>query len=274
MSKSTASHPNLPESNSLDSNSSDHDSLKTNNTEASPNQFEGQYHLANKVAVITGGGKGLGKAIAHHLLSHGMKVAICGRTASTIKETVEAFEARFPGQIFGAVYDVAKSQQVNDFIKGVKAKFGAIHVLINNSGFGKDTLIHETSESDWDDVMDTNVKGAYLMIKAVVPNMIEMKEGYVLNIASQAALNGYANAGVYCASKFAMLGLAKALQEEVREYGIHVHTLNPALIQSQKTADEPIDDGLIQNEDLARTITFLLQQPRRLKIDNIGMWGF
>lgn len=104
--------------------------------------------------------------------------------------------------------------------------------------------------------------------------MIDNCEGYIINIASQAALNGYANAGVYCAPKFAMLGLGKALQEEVRPYGIHVHSLNPALIQSQKTEEEAIDNGLIQNEGLANTITFLLQQPRRLKIDNIGMWGF
>lgn len=122
--------------------------------------------------------------------------------------------------------------------------------------------------------MDTNVKGTFLMCKNVVPNMIKQKEGYVVNIASQAALNGYANAGVYCASKFAMVGLGKALQEEVREYGIHVHSLNPALIQSQKTPKEKIDSGLIQNDDLADMLVYLLRQPRRLKIDNIGMWGF
>lgn len=146
--------------------------------------------------------------------------------------------------------------------------------IINNSGFGKDTLVWETSEEDWDDVMDTNVKGAFLMSKAVLPKMIENSEGFIINIASQAALNGYANAGVYCASKFAMVGLGKALQEEVKPYGIHVHSLNPALIQSQKTEEEAIDPGLIQNQDLADALLFLLTQPRRLKIDNIGMWGF
>ena len=104
--------------------------------------------------------------------------------------------------------------------------------------------------------------------------MIDNKEGYIINIASQAALNGYANAGVYCASKFAMVGLGKALQEEVRPYGIHVHSLNPALIQSQKTETEKVDSGLIQNEDLGKMVVYLLSQPRRLKIDNIGLWGF
>lgn len=237
-------------------------------------QFEGQYKLANKTAIVTGGGKGLGKSITKMLLAQGMNVAICGRTESTITAALKEFNLLYPGQIYGECCDVSNSQQVENFAANVLNKFSGVHVLINNSGFGKESLIWQTTESDWDEVMNTNVKGAYLMCKALVPAMIENKEGYILNIASQAALNGYANAGVYCASKFAMLGLGKALQEEVREYGIHAHSLNPALIQSQISQGEAIDKGLVQNEDIARMAVYLLQQPRRLKIDNIGMWGF
>ncbi|WP_334018787.1 SDR family oxidoreductase [Alteromonas sp. S015] len=232
------------------------------------------YTLAGKTAIVTGGGKGLGKTIAHFLLEAGMKIAICGRTEITIKQTVEQFDELFPGNVVGQVCDVSKSADVASFVRKVKDAFGELHVLINNSGFGKETLVWETSEDDWDEVMDTNVKGSFLMCKEVVPHMINNNEGYIINIASQAALNGYANAGVYCASKFAMVGLGKALQEEVRPYGIHVHSLNPALIQSQKTKTEQVDDGLIQNEDLGNMVVYLLSQPRRLKIDNIGLWGF
>ena len=232
------------------------------------------YSLAGKTAIVTGGGKGLGKTIAYCLLEAGMNVAICGRTENTIKQTVEQFDALFPGKVVGQVCDVSKSADVASFVRKVKDTFGELHVLINNSGFGKETLIWETSEDDWDEVMDTNVKGTFLMSKEVVPHMINNKEGYIINIASQAALNGYANAGVYCASKFAMVGLGKALQEEVRPYGIHVHSLNPALIQSQKAETEKVDDGLIQNEDLGNMVVYLLSQPRRLKIDNIGLWGY
>lgn len=232
------------------------------------------YSLADKVAIVTGGGKGLGKTITRYLLENGMKVAICSRNPDTIQRTVEDLERSFPGRIFGRDCDVSRADQVEQFVHRVGDLFGDIRVLINNSGFGKDTRVWETSEADWDAVMDTNVKGAWLMCRAVLPTMIANRDGYILNIASQAALHGFANAGVYCASKFALVGLAKALQEEVREYGIHVHSLNPALIQSQKTNAEAIDPGLIQNEDLASMVIYLLQQPRRLKIDNIGMWGF
>lgn len=232
------------------------------------------YSLQGKVAVVTGGGKGLGKSLTQRLLHEGMKVAICGRTEHTINTAVEEFKAQYGARIYGQVCDIRDASAISHFIKNVEAQLGDIQVLVNNSGFGKETLICNTSESDWDDVMDTNVKGAFLMCKNVVPSMIKHKEGYVVNIASQAALNGYANAGVYCASKFAMVGLGKALQEEVREHGIHVHSLNPALIQSQKKPSDEIDVGLIQNDDLAEMLVYLLQQPRRLKIDNIGMWGF
>jgi len=232
------------------------------------------YALAGKTAIVTGGGKGLGKTLARFLLEAGMNVAICGRTENTIVETVKQFEVTFPGKIYGQVCNVASSSDVVDFVANAKRTYGELHVLINNSGFGKETLIWETSEKAWDEVMDTNVKGTFLMCKEVVPHMVNNKEGYIINIASQAALNGYANAGVYCASKFAMVGLGKALQEEVRPYGIHVHSLNPALIQSQKAETEKVDDGLIQNEDLGNMVVYLLSQPRRLKIDNIGLWGY
>ncbi|WP_185969162.1 SDR family oxidoreductase [Aliiglaciecola sp. M165] len=237
-------------------------------------QQSSRYRLSNKTAIVTGGGKGLGKTLTYNLLKQGMQVAICGRSQKDIDSTVNEFDTEFNGKIFGQACNVKYAEQVKSFVEAVADKFGDVHVLVNNSGFGKDTLVWETSEEDWDDVMNTNVKGAFLMSKAVLPKMIENSEGFIINIASQAALNGYANAGVYCASKFAMVGLGKALQEEVKPYGIHVHSLNPALIQSQKTEEEAIDSGLIQNQDLAYTLLFLLTQPRRLKIDNIGMWGF
>ncbi|WP_218353107.1 SDR family oxidoreductase [Alteromonas lipotrueiana] len=230
--------------------------------------------LNNKVAIVTGGAKGLGLTLTESLLAEGMQVAICGREAAALEKEGRQLIADYPNQLFWQACDVSQAEEVDAFIDAVKRRFNSIDVLINNSGFGKQTLVWETSETDWNDVMDTNVKGPFLLARKVVPVMIAQQSGYIVNIASQAALNGYANAGVYCASKFAMVGLAKALQEEVRQYNIHVHSLNPALIQSHRGSDEAIDEGLVQNEDIASTLLFLLKQPRRLKIDNIGMWGF
>lgn len=231
-------------------------------------------NLKGKVAIVTGGAKGLGLTLTESLLAEGMQVAICGRDANALEQEGQRLASDYPNQLFWQMCDVGHADQVSTFVEAVQRRFDRIDVLINNSGFGKQTLVWETSEADWDEVMDTNVKGSFLLARKVVPVMISQQSGYIVNIASQAALNGYANAGVYCASKFAMVGLAKALQEEVQQHNIHVHSLNPALIQSHRGPDEAIDAGLVQNEDIANTLLFLLKQPRRLKIDNIGMWGF
>ena len=134
------------------------------------------YALAGKTAIVTGGGKGLGKTLARFLLEVEMNVAICGRTETAVKQTVEQFDALFPGNVIGQVCDVSKSADVASFVRKVKDTFGELHVLINNSGFGKETLIWETSEKAWDEVMDTNVKGTFLMCKEVVPHMINTRK--------------------------------------------------------------------------------------------------
>ncbi len=134
------------------------------------------YALEGKTAIVTGGGKGLGKTLAQFLLE--------------AMQTIEQFDALFPGNVIGQVCDVSKSADVASFVRKVKDTFGELHVLINNSGFGKETLIWETSEKAWDEVMDTNVKGTFLMCKEVVPHMINNKEGYIINIASHKICNG------------------------------------------------------------------------------------
>lgn len=232
------------------------------------------YSLTNKVAIVTGGAKNLGLCITRTLLEKGMRVAICGRNQEDLSASLDLLAKDYGNKVWGMACDVSKSKEVERFYIEIEKQFGDVHILVNNSGFGKETLIWKTSEDDWDDVMNTNVKGAFLMSKAVSPTMIKNKEGYIVNIASQAALNGYANAGVYCASKFAMLGLGKALQEELHPYNVHVHSLNPALIQSKRKKEEALDPSLLQNEDIAQMLTYLIQQPRRIKIDNVGLWGF
>ena len=134
------------------------------------------YALEGKTAIVTGGGKGLGKTLAQFLLEAGMNVAICGRTETAVMQTIEQFDALFPGNVIGQVCDVSKSADVASFVRKVIDTFGELHVLINNSGFGKETLIWETSEKAWDEVMDTNVKGTFLMCKEVVPHMINTRK--------------------------------------------------------------------------------------------------
>lgn len=231
--------------------------------------------LDGKVAIVTGGATGIGLAISEMLLQQGVSVVLSSRTTERLMEKVTAFESQFPGKIMAIAADVRDKKQVNQVVAGTLDKFGALDILINNAGLGVTDKIIDCPEENWDLVLDTCTKGTFLMSQAVLPHMQSQKDGFIINIASQAARNGYSEAGPYCAAKFGVLGLGLALQEEVREFGIKVHSLCPGLVQVPKPSNaEEHKDGWLQTEDLAAATLFLLQQPKRVFFDNIGLWGF
>ena len=219
--------------------------------------------LQGKTAIITGGGSGIGKAITTALLGEGANVIVASRRALPVDGAMSV------------ACDVRKKVDVVKVAEGAKERFGQIDMLINNTGLGIGSKIVECSEEDWHLVLDTNLTGTFLMTQAVLPDMIARRSGYIINIASQAAKHGYANAGPYCASKFGIIGLSEALQHEVREYGIHVHCLCPGLVQVPPPQNESeVRPGVLQVEDLASVALFLLKQPSRVQIENIGLYHF
>ena len=174
-----------------------------------------------------------------------------------------------------ATCDVRKKEDVLKVAQAAKQQFGSIDILVNNTGLGVGSKIVDCSEEDWHKVVDTNLTGTFLMTQAVLPMMITQRSGYIINIASQAAKHGYPQAGPYCASKFGIIGLSEALQHEVREFGIHVHCLCPGLVQIPPPQNEgEVRQGVLQVEDLASTALFLLKLPRRVNIENIGLFHF
>ena len=227
-----------------------------------------------KVAIVTGGGSGIGLAIAKCLAEQGAQVVISSRDLTKLEHTAKQLQqAGINVHCFAA--DVRIKQQVRALKDFVISQFGRIDILVNNSGLGVGHTIEDCSEEDWDLVVDTCTKGTFLMSQAVLPSMKSNQGGFILNIASQAAKNGYANAGPYCAAKFAVLGLAAALQEEVKEHGIRVHSLCPGLVQVPEPACESdIKPGWLQVSDLAEAALFVLKQPARVQLEDIGLYGF
>jgi NAD(P)-dependent dehydrogenase (short-subunit alcohol dehydrogenase family) len=219
--------------------------------------------LQGKTVIVTGGGSGIGRAIATALVREDANVVVASRRAPSVDG---ASSVRC---------DVRKKVDTLRVVKTTAERFGRIDILVNNSGLGVQREVVDCSEEDWHLVLDTNLTGTFLMTQAVLPTMIAQRSGYILNIASQAAKHGYPEAGPYCASKFGIVGLSEALQQEVREYGIHVHCLCPALVQvpPPRNASETRDD-VLQVEDLASTVLFLLKQLRRVKYENIGLYHF
>src|ERR1043166_697633 len=212
--------------------------------------------LQGKTAIVTGGTSGIGKAIADALAAEGVNVTAASRRTTP-------------------ACDVRKKADVVRLVAHVKERLGRIDILINNTGLGVSSKIVDCSEEDWHRVLDTNLTGTFLLTQAVLPDMIAQRSGYIINIASQAAKHGYPNAGPYCASKFGIVGLSEALQHEVREYGIHVHCLCPGLVQVPPPQNSSeVRAGVLQVEDLASVALFLLKQPSRVQIENIGLYHF
>jgi len=219
--------------------------------------------LQGKTGIVTGGGSGIGKAIAVALLREGANVVIASRRALSLENAVSV------------ACDVRKKADVVKVAETAKQRFGTIDILVNNTGLGVGSKIVDCSEEDWHKVLDTNLTGTFLMTQAVLPTMVAQRSGYIINIASQAAKHGYPQAGPYCASKFGVIGLSEALQHEVREYGIHVHCLCPGLVQVPAPQNESeVRPGVLQVEDLASAALFLLKQPCRVKFENIGLYHF
>ncbi len=230
--------------------------------------------LKGKVAIVTGGASGIGLAITRALMGAGAHVVATSRRERLLSDTAAQLSAELEGDCMGVAADVRVKVEVQNVVDRTLERFGAINFLINNSGLGVTDKVIDCPEENWDLVIDTCTKGTFLMSQAVLPAMQAQQDGFIINIASQAAKNGYAEAAPYCAAKFGVLGFGLALQEEVREHGIRVHSLCPGLVQVPKPEQEAdISPGWLQTDDLAAAVLFLLQQPKRVHIDNIGLWG-
>jgi len=231
--------------------------------------------LKGKGAIVTGGGSGIGYAIARALVEAGVDVIVASRRRTVLEDAAGKLNALRVGKATPVVCDVRRKPDIANLVNTARAVMPAIDILVNNSGLGVGSRIVDCTDEEWDLVLDTNLKGAFLLTREVLPHMIGRRSGYIINIASQAALHGYANAGPYCASKFGLLGFSEALQLEVRESGVMVHTLCPALVQVPPPATEAdVNDAVLQAEDLASTVMFLLRQPGRIKYDSIGLYRF
>jgi 3-oxoacyl-[acyl-carrier protein] reductase len=182
----------------------------------------------NKAAIITGSGRGIGKATAILLGKQGINVVVCSRTESEINSVVkEIEELNSQVTVLGIKCDVSISSQVNSLVKSTIGKFGfeTIDILVNNAGVVFNKKLADTSEEEWDQTINTNLKGAFLFTKAVLPYMIRRKSGVILNLNSGAGKAGFSSLSSYCASKFGLAGLAESLALEVPTYNIRVLTV-------------------------------------------------
>ena len=233
--------------------------------------------LEGKYALVTGGSRGLGKAVAITLAKEGVNVAITGRNEQTLKETVAELEA-FGVKSTYRSFNVSEKEEVKAGIEQLTSSFGTFDILINNAGIAAFGGFLEMEEEQWEDIVKTNLFGPYYVSRAVVPGMIEKNGGDIINVSSTAGLKGNAVTSAYSASKAGLIGLSESLMFELRKKNIRVATLTPSTIASDMSKEVlKITDGnpetVLQPEDFAELIVDILKFNKRAMLASASIWS-
>jgi NAD(P)-dependent dehydrogenase (short-subunit alcohol dehydrogenase family) len=221
--------------------------------------------LAGHVAIITGSSRGIGKAVAKKLAQLGAAVSLCGRDSRALEAAAREM-GEFSSNVLALPADVTNSKDISSLVQATEEKLGPITILVNNAGIGNPGFgpLQEKSESDWDLVLDTNLKSVFLVSRAVAPLMIRRRRGDIINISSLAGKNTFAGGGLYCASKWGLQGLAGCMAEDLRAYGIRVSVICPGSVATEFSGRGPKDPvKVLTPEDVAHAVAMLaLQGPQ------------
>jgi 3-oxoacyl-[acyl-carrier protein] reductase len=216
--------------------------------------------LAGAVALVTGGSHGIGRAIALRLAALGSSVAICGRDVTALQSVAGELQARAP-RVFSQVADVTRSAEVASLVEKTEQELGPISIVVNNAGLGVFGPAQEKTEEDWDRVLNTNLKSVFLVSRAVAPAMIRAGRGDIINISSLAGRNTFAGGGLYCASKWGVLGLSGCMAEDLREHGIRVSVICPGSVATEFSGRGPKDPlKVLTAEDVAHAVEMVVTQ--------------
>ncbi len=232
--------------------------------------------LNGRVALVTGGSKGIGLAIARRLLADGAQVAICGRDEDALQASHAALALEFPeehgstgGRVLAMRADVAKLQDVKALVSGVKERFGRLDILINNAGLGVFRSVADLTPEEWHAMLDTNLSGVYYCCHEALPLLKEAGRSFIINIGSLAGRNAFAGGAGYNATKFGLLGFSEALMLDHRYEGVRVSCVMPGSVDTEFGHSGTGKAWKIQPEDIAETVSHLLAMPERTLISRV-----
>ena len=223
--------------------------------------------LSGKTAIVTGGGSGIGEGIARALAAAGVNVVICGRREASLARVAEAIRAA-GGSVHTVAADVSRPEDAERVVAAALERFSAIHILVNNAAIGGWGNIHDYNVAAWDQVMDINLRGPFLMCRAALSHMRGQQEGHILNISSESGIEYYDGDGGYGLSKHALNALGEYIQRENQAHGIRVNTICPGMVVTEMTQDTPglNHDRCLYPDDIADLAIWLLTRRSNIKI--------
>jgi len=230
--------------------------------------------LKDKIAVVTGGTRGIGYSIAEALVAEGAKVFICGRDASFLKAAVERLGRVASSRVDGLVADVRRYEDCRTLIRAAAEHFGGLDILVNNAGVGIMKPVDQLTPEDWDAMIETNLSGTFYCCREAIPQMRKRGGGYIFNISSLAGVNPFPGGSAYNASKFGMNGFSEAMMQDVRYDGIRVSYIMPGSVDTDfavAPGTKPRETWKLTGEDIAKAVVDLYKFPKSALASRIEM---
>jgi NADP-dependent 3-hydroxy acid dehydrogenase YdfG len=233
--------------------------------------------LSAQVALVTGGGTGIGRAFAEALAVAGARVVIASRRVDLLRRTADELNAAVGAvRVFPRSFDVRDRKQCEALVIHAAGQHGSLDILVNNSGLAVPETVEQITDEGWETVLTTNLKGAMWLVRAALPGMTARDFGDIVNISSQAGKHGYADVPSYCASKWGLLGFAESVRDHVRKTGANVRVFNfcPGLVDVENTAPgaEP-RPGFVHVSNMARTLLYALSLDREVVLEDISLYA-
>lgn len=232
--------------------------------------------LKNRTAIITGAGKGIGKAAAIALAQEGVHLGLVARTSKDLEDLQALLSNTYGIRVYIAAADISVKVEVDQAVITLIHNLGSLDILLNNAGTGQFGTLLDMDPKQWERIVQTNLMGTYYVTRAALPTMLEQRSGSIINVASSAGERGFATGSAYCASKFAVMGLTESLMQEVRKSNIRVTALTPSTVNTELAVNAglPIgeEDRMMQPEDVAELVLATLKLPQRVFIKTAGIW--
>lgn len=225
--------------------------------------------MEGRNAVVTGGTRGIGFAIAQALTGAGARVAICGRQAEHLDRAVSQLTERATSKVIGKVADVTKSAEVANFFEWLDGNLGGVDILVNNAGMGIFKSTAELKVEEWNQTLGTNLSGVFYCCREALPRMKNRGGGYIVNIGSLAGKNAFAGGAAYNASKFGLVGFSEAMLLDHRYDNVRVTHIPPGSVDTEFSPTREKADWKIAPDDIAEIVLMLLRTPERTLVSQL-----